>query len=140
MGEVYVEVELENYADRILAERGYLDPSKVRREKVKMLADSGATIIMLPQDLVERLGLDVRDSKVIVSYADERKEERPVAGVVRVKIGDRATETDCIVGPPLSEPLLGQIVLERLDLLVDTKEGKLAPRPESPYLPMLKLK
>jgi hypothetical protein len=49
-------------------------------------------------------------------------------------------ETDCVVNPPASEPLLGQIILERLDLLVDCKEGKLVPRPESPYMPMLKLK
>ena len=138
MGEVYVEVELENYADRVLAEHGHLDPSEVRRERVKLLADSGATALVLPQDLVERLGLKLREKKVIVSY--ERREERPVAGVVRVIVGDRATETDCVVGPPLSEPLLGQIILERLDLLVDAKEGRLVPRPESPYLPMLKLK
>ena len=140
MGEVYVEVELENYADRVLAEHGHLDPCEVRRERVKLLADSGATALVLPQDLVERLGLKLREEKVIVSYADERREERPVAGVVRVIVGDRATETDCVVGPPLSEPLLGQIILERLDLLVDAKEGRLVPRPESPYLPMLKLK
>ncbi|MBC7106582.1 MAG: hypothetical protein H5T97_11640, partial [Firmicutes bacterium] len=46
----------------------------------------------------------------------------------------------CVVGPPGSEPLLGQIVLERLDLLVDPREGRLVPRPESPYVPSLKLK
>lgn len=49
-------------------------------------------------------------------------------------------ETECVVGPPGSEPLLGQIVLERLDLLVDCAQEKLVPRPESPYLPLLKLK
>ncbi len=63
-----------------------------------------------------------------------------MAGVLTVRVGDRKMETNCIVGPPLSEPLLGQIILERLDLLVDCKEGKLVPRPESPYLPLLKMK
>jgi len=48
--------------------------------------------------------------------------------------------TECIVGPPLSEPLLGQIVLERLDLLADCQNQRLTPRPESPYYPLLKLK
>jgi hypothetical protein len=75
-----------------------------------------------------------------VTYADERKEERPVAGPVTVYAGDRFATVECIVGPPLSEPLLGQIPLEAMDLLVDPVAHALRPRPESPYLPMLKLK
>lgn len=140
MGEVYVEIILENYRDRVLSESGYLEAEKVRTEKVKVLADSGCTILSLPQDLVERLGLIIKKEKVIVTYADDRKEARPIAGVLTVRVGDRSMETDCVVNPPASEPLLGQIILERLDLLVDCKEGKLVPRPESPYLPMLKMK
>lgn len=140
MGNVYVEIVIENLRDRILSESGYLEPEKVRTERIKVLADSGSTMLVLPQDLVERLGLIIKREKVIVTYADERKEERPVAGTLIVKVGDRSMETDCVVNPPASEPLLGQIILERLDLLIDCKEGKLVPRPESPYLPMLKLK
>ncbi len=140
MGDVYVEIILENYRDRVLYENGYLSPENIRTEKVKVLADSGSTMLVLPQDLVERLGLVIKKDKVIVTYADERKEARPVAGTLTVRVGDRSMETDCVVNPPASEPLLGQIILERLDLLVDCKEGKLVPRPESPYLPLLKLK
>jgi predicted aspartyl protease len=140
MGDVYVEITLENYIDRILFQRGYLEHGRVRLEKVRVLADSGSTMLVLPQDLVERLGLEIRPEKIIVTFADERKEARPVAGTLTVRVGDRSMETDCVVNPPASEPLLGQIILERLDLLVDCKEGKLVPRPESPYLPMLKLK
>lgn len=55
-------------------------------------------------------------------------------------VAGRNMECDCVVNPPATEPLLGQIILEGLDLLVDSKEGKLVPRPESPYLPMLKMK
>jgi len=140
MGDVYVEIILENYDDRVLSKKGYLDSKDTRAEKIRVLADSGSTMLVLPQDLVERLGLEIRSEKVIVTYADERKEARPVAGILTVRVGDRSMETDCVVNPPTSEPLLGQIILERLDLLVDCKEGKLVPRPESPYLPMLKLK
>ncbi|MCC6275728.1 MAG: hypothetical protein IT569_07710 [Leptospiraceae bacterium] len=48
--------------------------------------------------------------------------------------------TDCVICPPLCEPLLGQIVLEELDLPVDSAKKKLTPRPKSPNLPLLKLK
>ena len=139
MGDVYVEVELENYADRVLAEEGHLKEREMRSQKVKVLADTGSTMLVLPEDLVNALGLK-RQGKVIVTYADERKEERDTAGVVTVGVGKRSMETRCVVSPPGSEPLLGQIILEELDLMVDSKEGKLVPKPESPYLPTLKLK
>jgi len=140
MDDIYVPIIVENYRDRVLSENGYLGEEKIRSEKVRVLADSGSTMLVLPQDLIERLDLIIKKDKVIVTYADERKEERPVAGTLTVRVGDRSMETDCVVNPPTSEPLLGQIIIERLDLLVDCKEGKLIPRPEWPYLPMLKLK
>jgi len=47
---------------------------------------------------------------------------------------------DCVVGPPLSEPLIGQVVLEALDLIADCRNRTLGPRPEWPDYPLLKLK
>lgn len=44
------------------------------------------------------------------------------------------------VGPPGCEPLLGQIVMESLDLIADPARRTLTPRPESPIEPTLKLK
>ena len=96
-------------------------------------------MLVLPQDEVEALGLpEVR--KAVVKYADERTEERSVARPVTVRVDGRAATVDCIVGPPNSEPSLGHVVLEIMDLLVDPLQQKLTPRPESPFLPELKLK
>ena len=52
----------------------------------------------------------------------------------------KVRETNCVVGPPLSEPLVGPIVMEAPDLIVDCTDRTLAPRPESPDYPLLKLK
>ncbi len=139
MGEINVQVEFENASDRAVYERGYIPESEIRTYKLRALVDTGAVMLMLPQNVVEKLGLPIRRT-VIVSYADERKEERPVAGPLTIQIGDRFMSTDCIVGPPLSEPLIGQIVLEELDLMADCVNRTLAPRPESPDYPLLKLK
>ena len=79
-------------------------------------------------------------ARSVVTYADERKEERPVAGPLTVRIGNRFMTTDCVVGPPLSQPLLGQIVLEALDLVVDCAKRSVGPRPESPDYPLLNLR
>ena len=101
--------------------------------------DTGAVMLVLPENVVGRLGLDTQ-REVIVTCADERKETRPVAGPVTIHIGNRFMITERVVGPPLSEPLIGQIVLEALDLIADCTNRTVAPRPESPDSPLLKLK
>ena len=139
MGETVACVELENAADRGIVSQGLRDESTVRRTTVEVVVDTGAVMLMLPENVVSRLGLE-RQREVVVTYADERKETRPVAGPVTIHIGNRFMNTDCVVGPPLSEPLIGQIVLEALDLVADCANRTLAPRPESPDSPLLKLK
>jgi predicted aspartyl protease len=139
MGEITVQVELENVSDRAVYEGGYLPESQIRTYTLRALVDTSAVMLILPQNVVEKLGLPIRRT-VIVSHADEHKEERPVAGPLTIKIGDRFMSSDCIIGPPLSEPLIGQVVLEELDLLTDCVNHTLVPRPESPDYPLLKLK
>ncbi|MFQ6112539.1 MAG: clan AA aspartic protease [bacterium] len=139
MGEVKQKIELENYVDRFLADEGKLENGKVRNVTIDALVDTGATMLVVPQDVVERLGLKA-SRKVIVTYADARKAERDVAGGLIIKIGERHSNVECVVGPPNSEVLIGQVVLEVLDLVVDPKDQKLTPRPESPFLPLLNLK
>jgi clan AA aspartic protease len=139
MGEVKVDLKLENTVDWGMAKRGLLKQEEVRTIAVKAVVDTGAIILMLPEDQVQALGLEER-RKAVVIYADERKESRPVAGTVTVHFGNRSMITECAVGPPGSEALLGQIPLEAMDLIVDCAQQKLTPRPESPYMPTLKLK
>ena len=139
MGEISALVELENTMDRGVAARGLLAESAIRRTTVEGVVDTGAVMLVLPENVVGRLGLQ-RQREVIVTYADERKETRPVAGPVTIHIGNRFMITECVVGPPLSEPLIGQIVLEALDLIADCTNRTIAPRPESPDSPLLKLK
>ena len=139
MGEIVASVELENTTDRDIASDGFRDESTVRRTTVEGVVDTGAVMLVLPENVVKRLGLRTR-REVVVTYADERREMRPVAGPVTIQIGNRFMNTDAIVGPPLSEPLIGQIVLEGLDLVADCTNRTVGPRPESPDSPLLKLK
>ena len=78
MGELSAWVELENTADASVAARGLLDESAIRRTTVEGVVDTGAVMLVLPEDVVGRLGLETQ-REVIVTYADERKETRPVA-------------------------------------------------------------
>ena len=143
MGEVIVKVRIVNLRDMLFFEDGQIEKKEIRSLEVNALVDTGAVMLVLPQDEVAYLGLKER-RKVTVRYADDRTEERFVAGPLFLEIpgdwGERNMSTDCIVGPPASEALIGQIVLEELDLMVDCVENRLKPRPESPHRPLLKLK
>jgi len=137
MGEIVVQCEVENTVDRAIADRGMVAESRVRRASVEGVVETGAVMLMLPEDLVERPGLAAGQT-VTVTYADERSEERPVAGPVTAKIGDRITQTQCVIGPPRCEALIGQLVLEAMDMVADCTNQTLAPR--NPGYPNLKMK
>lgn len=137
MGQIVVDVELENPVDRGAFEEGLRAESDIRRAVANGIVDTGAVTLVLPQNIVERLGIRTRRT-VVVTDADERKEERPVAGPVTLQIGDRFMSIDCIVGPPFGETLVGQVVLETLDLIADCREQTLLPR--MPDYPLLNLK
>ena len=47
--------------------------------------------------------------------------------------------TDCVVVPVGADALIGQIVMERLDLIADCANQTLGPRPESPDRPLLRV-
>jgi predicted aspartyl protease len=139
MGEVRASVVLENGDDRGLVRRGVLGEAAVRRVTADVLVDTGAVLTLLPQDMVEALGLVTID-KAVVTLANDENVEMALAGPLVLTAAGRTMNTDCLVGPPRCEPLLGQVVLERLDLIVDPARRRLTVRPESPFLPTLKAK
>jgi clan AA aspartic protease len=139
VGEVRVQVQLENYDDWSAARAGYLSGDLVRAVTVDMLVDTGAANLLLGRDVVEQLGL-AHLGTMVVEYADGRRDELDVAGIVRLSVGGRVAEVRALVGPESIEPLLGQVPLEILDLLVDCSQQRLVPRPDSPINPFSKLK
>ena len=126
MGEIKVRIELENVIDRYLFMEGKIQEGEIKRYETEAVVDTGAVMLFLPQDIVEELGLRVL-RKVVMTYADERKEERPVAGPVTIKIGKRFMNTRLHVGPPACEALIGQVALEELDLIPDPQRQNLTP-------------
>ena len=136
MGEIHAQLTLENTGDRAHFRRGHGDESEIRRSTVDGVVDTGAVTLVLPQNVVERLGLQ-QQGTAFVTDVDERR-ERPLAGPVTVQIGNRSTIIDCVVGPAGSEPLIGQTVLAELDLVADGTNETLTPR--YPDYPMLEVR
>lgn len=139
MGEIRATARLENAGDILLRKAGKLGRRRIRALDVDAVVDTGAVMMLLPQDMAESLGLQSR-GKVIVQLANDQKIELACAGGILLSVAGRQMSSDCLVSPPGCEPLLGQIVLERLDLISDAVKRTLTPRPESPFLPTLKMK
>ena len=57
LGRFSVEFEVANNDDLALVRRGFLPPDQVRRETIQGIVDSGATKLVLPEGVVNRLGL-----------------------------------------------------------------------------------
>lgn len=139
LGEITTEVFLQNALDVGNWEAGKLAKNKIRTAKIKAVVDTGAVMVLLPQELVELLGLRIVE-KVTVRLANEENIILAKARTLSLTIGDRGMVTSCLVGPPGCEPLVGQLVMEELDLIPDPRSRTLTPRPESPFRPTLKMK
>ena len=127
MGRFSVQFEVANYADIILAQRGLLEADKVRRQTVRGVVDSGAAMLVLPQAVVKQLGLPPGD-KLTVRYADGRTAQRRRAEGAYVELLGRHDTFTAIVEPKRETALIGAIVLEALDLLVDCQQQRVVPR------------
>jgi predicted aspartyl protease len=136
MGKVMVEAKIKNYEDEILARRGFLKPEEVREVEKEVLVYTGATMLTVPEEVVEELGL-TRGRFITASYADGTKKKRQIARGINTEVMGREAEVECVVEARGTRILLGQIPLEAMDFIVDPKSGKLMPRPESPDMPLI---
>ena len=138
MGRVMEKIKLTNDYELAQVEAGTLEASTVHTVEIEALVDTGATMMMLPADVVARLGVPVRGHRK-VRYADSRVEEVPWVAGVRIDVKGRNAVVSALVGPAGSTALLGQIPLEEMDFVVDPKSRELRPNPASPDAPVLDL-
>jgi predicted aspartyl protease len=127
MGRFSVEVELSNREDVFRARAGLIRPDEVRRVRVRGVVDSGATRLVIPETLVKQLGLEISGTAQ-VRYADGRVAERSIATDINLAYGGRESVFSAVVEPHRESVLIGAIVLEELDFLVDCGAQRLVPR------------
>jgi predicted aspartyl protease len=128
MGRIPVDVEISNNRDVENSLSGHLDAAKVRRKTIRAIVDSGATRLVLPLSLVKELGLPLKKNKIKVRYADGRKGLRSEVGAVLLRLQGREDVFSAVVEPKRDTALIGAIVLEDLDFLVDCTKLRLVPR------------
>lgn len=137
MGEVRVQVRLSNALDRALARRGQIRTEDIRSYEADALVDTGAVSSVIPANVMEQLGLQA-DGQRVAEYADGRNDVVDLTEPITFDIiGRKTTEGAMVLG---NEVIIGQTILEVLDLLVDCNNRKVIPNPAHPDQPVVKIK
>ncbi len=137
MAEVRVKVKITNSTDQALARRGKVKPEEVRFYEADAMVDTGAVQTVMPFDIVIAHGLETPEKRS-VECADGRKEVVPVTEAILVEINNRRTNDEALVLG--DEVLIGQTILEKLDLHVDCANQKVIPNPAHPDQAVTKVK
>jgi clan AA aspartic protease len=124
MGEIRVKVRLTNAVDEALSHRGDLAAENVRACEADAMVDTGAVRSVVPATLVNQLGLEIRGTRT-AQLADGSTQTVGVTGPLLFEMQDRETLEEALVLG--DEVLIGQTVLEKLDLLADCVRQRLLP-------------
>jgi predicted aspartyl protease len=122
-----VEVVVASNRDVLLARRGDPIPDSIKHLKLRGVVDSGAARLVLPARVATDLELP-DEGETTVCYADHRRERRRLVSNVWLQLLGRHSVFSAVVEPDRDDALIGAIVLEELDLLVDCGTQSLYPR------------
>lgn len=131
VGKVFASITITNHADEIRAADGTIREDQVRRIHLdRILVDTGANTLCLPQSLVERLGLPVLKK----AFASTAAGVRPVVvhDDARIAVMGREGTYECLALPEDAEPLLGLLPLEGMGLEPDLQNETLRVLPDGP--------
>jgi predicted aspartyl protease len=127
MGRISVQVELANNLDVLKFEAGEISADQVRRVAVQGIVDSGASRLVVPQAVVDQLQLP-KTGETTVRYADQRTAKRALVKSVWLQLAGRQGDFTAVVEPNRTDALVGALVLEDLDLIVDCGRQSVTPR------------
>lgn len=139
MGLIYAEIELINAGDLELVKRNFMDPDEIKKIRIDMLVDTGAYNLCINEEIQAQLQLSFVEKRSAYT-ADNRLIEMDVVGPVFVKFKNRTTSCLAMVLPGNSEPLLGAIPLEDMDVLIHPQRQELIVHPDHPYMSVMTLK
>ena len=126
MGKVIVKIKLTNLFDLALLSR-QLSRKKARQVEVESLVDTGATRLYFKPSVIRKLGLQRVDA--VRSPTTNGEAIRFQYEPVQLELMERKGNFDVIEVPESVPNLLGQVPLEVLDLVVDSRGQKLIGNP-----------
>lgn len=139
MGLVYADITLINGEDLILAKRHIIGEDAIKQMTVSMLADSGAYMMAINENIQAQLQLPVIEKRK-VQMVNGSIEEYDVVGPLEVRFKNRRSTCSAMLLPGDNEPLLGAITIGDMDVLIHPLRQELIVNPEHPYFAQMKMK
>lgn len=106
---------------------------------VSMLVDTGSVMLAINESIQEQLQLPIVEKRK-VQLANSHIAEYDVVSQVELRFANRRTLCKAIVLPGDSEPLLGAIPMEDMDVLIHPTRQELIVHPDHPYFAQMKMK
>jgi predicted aspartyl protease len=103
---------------------GHLTGPAGRSEDAELLVDTVATLLVVPQEIADRLGLVAERTQRVLIVGGQRA-EWPIAEV-RLTLDGASVTTPCFISPG-GPAILGAVALESLFLGVDPVAKRLIP-------------
>lgn len=129
MARVFAEATIQNIEDEWAVKRRLLAPEQARRIVVPdALVDTGATFLALPTKYIKQLGLTPVGKRRIRTTTGVR--DATIYEAVRLAILGRGCLASVSEVPDDCPVLIGQLALEELDWVVDTRNQRLIGNPE----------
>jgi clan AA aspartic protease len=130
MGRTSEKVIIKNFIDISNAEQGIIKESEIRSVEIEALVDTGAAYLCLPPKVIKQLGLMFAKSTPVKT--GNGKLELKIFYGAEIIIKERAIQMQVMENKDDSVPaLIGYLVLETMDWVVDPKSQKIIGNPEN---------
>ncbi len=139
MGLVYADIELINGEDIVLARRGIINTDAIKRMRINALVDTGSYMLAINENIQEQLQLPIVEKRK-AQLANGHIVEYDVVAPIEIRFKNRRSTCSAMVLPADSEPLLGAISLEDMDVLIHPSKQELIVNPDHPYFAQMKMK
>jgi hypothetical protein len=118
------EITLINAGDISAARNGYIPETKIRRQTIKAMPDTGSWTLVINEATRQELGLAIKGS-IRATLADGSTSTYNQTEALDIQWKDRSTTQQALLVPDADDILLGALPLEALDLMVDPVNERL---------------
>ncbi len=133
MGKIFADIIISNADDKALIRRGKIGRNELRSMNLNILVDTGAYNLAINERIANQLGL-ARLGFQTFQLADGSETTLEIVGPVDIQFENRETTCRAVMLQGDTEPLLGQIPIEDLDVVLLPREEKMIVNPKSPIL------
>lgn len=127
MGRTTEKLTVKNYGDMLKASEGIITADRIRTIEIDAIVDTGATYVCIGKKDIERLGLPFHNI-VDIKTANGKASRRTFEGA-KIELKGRTFVMEVMENDDETPALIGYLLLEALDFVVDPKTQSVTPNP-----------